>query len=181
MGRPLAAREERTREGSARANGDSSKKPGSNPGSLEEKSMSPLQRRCLCSTAIPIALGFGFAAVPASGTGFTAVAHAQSANPRSPNPCAPCGAAPAGATGCGVPRLQQAQVNPCAAINPCAAAAKPRSEEHTSELQSLMRISYAVFCLKKKNSNCRNKLFNDIPTSTHSMTYNYYNIKLEKS
>src|SRR3546814_1336276 len=28
--------------------------------------------------------------------------------------------------------------------------AQPRSEEHTSELQSLMRISYAVFCLKKK-------------------------------
>src|SRR3546814_10712275 len=28
---------------------------------------------------------------------------------------------------------------------------KARSEEHTSELQSLMRISYAVFCLKKKN------------------------------
>src|SRR3546814_7909262 len=28
--------------------------------------------------------------------------------------------------------------------------ASPRSEEHTSELQSLMRISYAVFCLKKK-------------------------------
>src|SRR3546814_1226771 len=30
-----------------------------------------------------------------------------------------------------------------------------RSEEHTSELQSLMRISYAVFCLKKKNKNNR--------------------------
>src|SRR3546814_1926072 len=30
-------------------------------------------------------------------------------------------------------------------------ADKPRSEEHTSELQSLMRISYAVFCLKKKS------------------------------
>src|SRR3546814_9143194 len=28
----------------------------------------------------------------------------------------------------------------------------PRSEEHTSELQSLMRISYAVFCLKKKTA-----------------------------
>src|SRR3546814_8967309 len=27
---------------------------------------------------------------------------------------------------------------------------RPRSEEHTSELQSLMRISYAVFCMKKK-------------------------------
>src|SRR3546814_9829988 len=33
-----------------------------------------------------------------------------------------------------------------------------RSEEHTSELQSLMRISYAVFCLKKKNeTNYHNK------------------------
>src|SRR3546814_5733842 len=36
----------------------------------------------------------------------------------------------------------------------CAAAAdrRSRSEEHTSELQSLMRISYAVFCLKKKTT-----------------------------
>src|SRR3546814_1080555 len=32
--------------------------------------------------------------------------------------------------------------------------ALPRSEEHTSELQSLMRISYAVFCLKKKTLTC---------------------------
>src|SRR3546814_1352054 len=32
-------------------------------------------------------------------------------------------------------------------------AAEIRSEEHTSELQSLMRISYAVFCLKKKTIN----------------------------
>src|SRR3546814_8106070 len=32
-----------------------------------------------------------------------------------------------------------------------------RSEEHTSELQSLMRISYAVFCLKKKKINIKNK------------------------
>src|SRR3546814_5624539 len=32
-----------------------------------------------------------------------------------------------------------------------------RSEEHTSELQSLMRISYAVFCLKKKNTKCQIK------------------------
>src|SRR3546814_9419704 len=31
-----------------------------------------------------------------------------------------------------------------------------RSEEHTSELQSLMRISYAVFCLKKKKQNNKN-------------------------
>src|SRR3546814_8518587 len=32
-----------------------------------------------------------------------------------------------------------------------------RSEEHTSELQSLMRISYAVFCLKKKNNRYNNQ------------------------
>src|SRR3546814_1550019 len=35
----------------------------------------------------------------------------------------------------------------------CADLLASRSEEHTSELQSLMRISYAVFCLKKKNTN----------------------------
>src|SRR3546814_20880947 len=37
-----------------------------------------------------------------------------------------------------------------------------RSEEHTSELQSLMRISYAVFCLKKKNT-IKHKYKNNIP------------------
>src|SRR3546814_2600508 len=36
-------------------------------------------------------------------------------------------------------------------------AATMRSEEHTSELQSLMRISYAVFCLKKKNKHNKNQ------------------------
>src|SRR3546814_1888578 len=39
-----------------------------------------------------------------------------------------------------------------------------RSEEHTSELQSLMRISYAVFCLKKKTNTTTQK--------HHSTTYN---------
>src|SRR3546814_6763962 len=34
-----------------------------------------------------------------------------------------------------------------------------RSEEHTSELQSLMRISYAVFCLKKKKNDNRHKTY----------------------
>src|SRR3546814_2784200 len=36
-----------------------------------------------------------------------------------------------------------------------AASHEGRSEEHTSELQSLMRISYAVFCLKKKKQNTK--------------------------
>src|SRR3546814_3605392 len=35
--------------------------------------------------------------------------------------------------------------------------AQQRSEEHTSELQSLMRISYAVFCLKKKKTHIQNQ------------------------
>src|SRR3546814_10728547 len=42
-----------------------------------------------------------------------------------------------------------------------------RSEEHTSELQSLMRISYAVFCLKKKKT----KLTNSSITSQKRVTY----------
>src|SRR3546814_2691512 len=42
---------------------------------------------------------------------------------------------------------------PCSGTSPARFRATPyRSEEHTSELQSLMRISYAVFCLKKKRT-----------------------------
>src|SRR3546814_8843064 len=40
----------------------------------------------------------------------------------------------------------------------CLELLRKRSEEHTSELQSLMRISYAVFCLKKKTHNNRHEL-----------------------
>src|SRR3546814_5703624 len=36
---------------------------------------------------------------------------------------------------------------------------RKRSEEHTSELQSLMRISYAVFCLKKKNKQKHSNIY----------------------
>src|SRR3546814_2635758 len=45
-----------------------------------------------------------------------------------------------------------------------ARAAGLRSEEHTSELQSLMRISYAVFCLKKKKNKTK-KTYNKYSTS----------------
>src|SRR3546814_7214710 len=43
----------------------------------------------------------------------------------------------------------------------------PRSEEHTSELQSLMRISYAVFCLKKKNNHRLYSVYSSKSTSQH--------------
>src|SRR3546814_6273719 len=47
-----------------------------------------------------------------------------------------------------------------------------RSEEHTSELQSLMRISYAVFCLKKKK--------NKMNTNTHKKTHKKNTLKTDK-
>src|SRR3546814_4185858 len=55
-----------------------------------------------------------------------------------------------------------------------------RSEEHTSELQSLMRISYAVFCLKKKNyiSNIERSIIKK--RSTNTQTLCHINIKTQK-
>src|SRR3546814_9096029 len=46
-----------------------------------------------------------------------------------------------------------------------------RSEEHTSELQSLMRISYAVFCLKKKNN--KTKIYSLKYSNTHKSIKQY--------
>src|SRR3546814_7811467 len=67
----------------------------------------------------------------------------------------------------------------CASINSTATATssdtrKPasRSEEHTSELQSLMRISYAVFCLKKKKKNKKKyKQHNSTTMKRHHDSY----------
>src|SRR3546814_5974918 len=42
-----------------------------------------------------------------------------------------------------------------------------RSEEHTSELQSLMRISYAVFCLKQKKKHKKENSYKNIHNTTH--------------
>src|SRR3546814_8179627 len=54
-------------------------------------------------------------------------------------------------------------------------AAPGRSEEHTSELQSLMRISYAVFCLKKKKTTNNSKdktITRTKPTTQNTVTTN---------
>src|SRR3546814_6242495 len=53
-----------------------------------------------------------------------------------------------------------------------------RSEEHTSELQSLMRISYAVFCLKKKKQLTLHHLahLSSDTNATHQKSYTYYTI-----
>src|SRR3546814_5306661 len=50
------------------------------------------------------------------------------------------------------PQRQAVLQDQCTCLVVDEGAAAGRSEEHTSELQSLMRISYAVFCLKKKNT-----------------------------
>src|SRR3546814_3067716 len=55
-----------------------------------------------------------------------------------------------------------------------------RSEEHTSELQSLMRISYAVFCLKKKKKK-RSPLSSDRRTTrTKRSSHNKYEIQIPR-
>src|SRR3546814_3650855 len=51
-----------------------------------------------------------------------------------------------------------------------------RSEEHTSELQSLMRISYAVFCLKKKNKQSHSRPQASTFASYHIPSYSNYNL-----
>src|SRR3546814_2071009 len=47
-------------------------------------------------------------------------------------------------------RVRVSRISCARSITPLSGSCVVRSEEHTSELQSLMRISYAVFCLKKK-------------------------------
>src|SRR3546814_7774694 len=60
---------------------------------------------------------------------------------------------------------------------PAAESLAQRSEEHTSELQSLMRISYAVFCLKKKTTQMKQKHLNTArhkhKRATNTTTYTH--------
>ena len=59
---------------------------------------------------------------------------------------------------------------------------KDRSEEHTSELQSRIRISYAVFCLKKKRfqkSSINDRRYDNGGFNTLAVVYNYKRMKYE--
>src|SRR3546814_7765038 len=76
--------------------------------------------------------------------------------PRPGNPFRSASARPAAARS--PPSASTAAMTASALFTQCAPAMpteKVRSEEHTSELQSLMRTSYAVFCLKKKQHKTR--------------------------
>src|SRR3546814_2156442 len=68
---------------------------------------------------------------------------------------------------CGFPFQQHMRL---LAVRRRTARRRIRSEEHTSELQSLMRISYAVFCLKKK-TNINNTLHHENPLNIHNEKY----------
>src|SRR3546814_7296260 len=73
--------------------------------------------------------------------------------------------APPGATTAYEVRYHRGR-KPFSSLSEAQAFAK-RSEEHTSELQSLMRISYAVFCLKKKKDT-------QLVKYTHNNTHHYH-------
>src|SRR3546814_9064071 len=67
----------------------------------------------------------------------------------------------------------------CASSRCWRAASISRSEEHTSELQSLMRISYAVFCLKKKKTAKKpSHILNLTDNSSPQLTYIYTQITI---
>src|SRR3546814_2186665 len=70
---------------------------------------------------------------------------------------------------------RSAAYNPLLEVRRGAQEVRDRSEEHTSELQSLMRISYAVFCLKKKINtiSCsitQVEIYKETRTSAHTKT-----------
>src|SRR3546814_3826424 len=69
------------------------------------------------------------------------------------------------------PRSTRASPGPPPCRRPAGRRRRRRSEEHTSELQSLMRISYAVFCLKKKNKKTTQHKTNN----THNKNHNQRN------
>src|SRR3546814_7945695 len=74
-------------------------------------------------------------------------------------------------------RIESPAKNVLRAVSPAHGPRHRRSEEHTSELQSLMRISYAVFCLKKKKKTTKRR---ETETQIKS-TMKIYNAKTKHS
>src|SRR3546814_5695686 len=86
---------------------------------------------------------------------------------RSPSPAPRDGDPAAGVLDCGPFHPARRSASHTCARTTCGppSAYVARSEEHTSELQSLMRISYAVFCLKKKKKQLLNINNNNISSN----------------
>src|SRR3546814_2841198 len=82
------------------------------------------------------------------------IASTLSIPPRSKRPCTPRPLPPSCRASTSLPPPTPPKAGP-STVPPSPGCGGPRSEEHTSELQSLMRISYAVFCLKKKKNKHR--------------------------
>src|SRR3546814_2417484 len=87
-------------------------------------------------------------------------------------PCRKAAVSGVSAKGTNVPGGRISSVPERAGMKPARTIASSRSEEHTSELQSLMRISYAVFCLKKKrNNNIKFPTHDQIKSSIQTTSY----------
>src|SRR3546814_1984662 len=74
----------------------------------------------------------------------------------------------------------EASRKPVSAVAPMASGVPNRSEEHTSELQSLMSISYAVFCLKKKKNKKQHETLHLYTNKNHNSTIKTKHIKKNK-
>src|SRR3546814_6376330 len=70
--------------------------------------------------------------------------------------------------------IDSCMLRPIAITSPTDFIAVERSEEHTSELQSLMRISYAVFCLKKKKKTPYYLTYQHTHSGTANKRFNIY-------
>src|SRR3546814_9683096 len=88
------------------------------------------------------------------------------------------GPGPLSSTGSKRCKIVERQGLRCAVGSAGGGGVSTRSEEHTSELQSLMRISYAVFCLKKKTKHHQHTMITEThvqqtPHTTTTSTHNY--------
>src|SRR3546814_2960509 len=108
--------------------------------------------------ALPISSSTG-AAPPSAGVPSVAFAFACTE-------ASPGSSTEASASGCSGPPPSGSTTGSAGVDAPSAG----RSEEHTSELQSLMRISYAVFCLKKKNKHIDTKYYTSHVNSDNDHT-----------
>src|SRR3546814_5559473 len=109
-----------------------------------------------CGRAVEIDPRAGSAALRRSGLAAHARASARYHRPGRPDRDHPHGACPPALAPCLWRRGAEGARHP---IAPGTRDAANRSEEHTSELQSLMRISYDVFCLKKKTIETNNNQY----------------------
>src|SRR3546814_8310194 len=142
----------------------------SNSSSVEDVAFRPVTavNPCLVSNMLMIASGNDESLTPEAGK-VPPMPSRSSAPVRVPRiwmTAAKPAAAPGTALAASVNRSRSAVSAPTATASNCSASS--RSEEHKSELQSLMRISYAVFCLKNKQHETKNQAHSTTDNIRHN-------------